>query len=80
MNKNNGFKETMLILVVSYISKSDDYSLDLENLEVIDTNSNKRLDIKELIEEVLTDPNYVESFINKAFEYKAHVGHKIRGV
>jgi hypothetical protein len=83
MNKNNGFKETILILVVSYISKSEDYTIDLESLEILDINSNKKLDIKELIEEVLTDPNYIEGLINKAFEYKIKdetpVGHKISG-
>jgi len=69
MNKNNGFREKMLILIVSYINESKSYDLNLENLEVIELNSGERVEINELIEDIVEDKSYIESLISKAFDY-----------
>ncbi len=67
MNKNSKFKETMLILIVSYINESKDYLLDIESLEIINRNTEERLDINQLIEDITVDKRYVEKVVDAAW-------------
>lgn len=68
MTKNNGFKEKMLILVISYLETNKEYSLDLKKLEIIDPNSTKRINIKEFIDELLIDHSYIGNLLEQAFK------------
>lgn len=67
MTKNNRFKETMLVLIVSYVNEDEHYTLDLENLEIVDLYTDERLGINQLIEGMLEDSSYIESLVDKAW-------------
>lgn len=69
MTKNNSFRETMLILIVSYINEVDYYELDLENFEIIDLEWDERQNINDFIDTLLKDKSYIENLIAKSFGY-----------